>query len=58
MGLGLNWHQICDVHAKDLQEGLGTLEGFKASIYVDPEATPKFCKATYSIGRCRVAMFA
>ena len=37
MGLELNWHKICNVHAKDLQEGLG---GSKANIYVDIEHVP------------------
>ena len=27
------------------QEGLGTLQGFKAKLIVDPAATPRFCKA-------------
>ena len=27
------------------QEGLGTFKDFKARIYVDPEAKPRYCKA-------------
>ena len=47
----LNWRQINHVHSASLQsvlstylsvfkEGLGTLQGFQARIYVDPQATP------------------
>ena len=32
-------------HSSVFEEGLGRLEGFKAKIYVDAEATPKFLKA-------------
>ena len=29
---------------KLFQEGLGTLQGYSAKIYVEPSASPKFCK--------------
>ena len=32
-------------HRKLFEEGLGTLQGHKAKLYVDPQAIPKFCKA-------------
>ena len=49
----LNWRQMNQVHNASLhsllskysgvfQKGLGTLKGFKASIYVDPETPPRF----------------
>ena len=49
----LDWRQINQVHNASLlavlarypgvfQEGLGTLKGFKAKIYVDPATPPKF----------------
>ena len=52
----LDWKQICQVYTHSLQsllerysnvfqEGLGTLKGFEAKIYVDPEATPRFHRA-------------
>ena len=52
----LNCNKICTVHNQALkeildsyekvfEEGLGTLLGFEAKIYVDSEAKPKFCKA-------------
>ena len=52
----LDWQQIHHVHSASLQEllarypavfkeGLGTLKGFKAKIYVDPDAVPKFHRA-------------
>ena len=52
----LDWKQIHRVHTLSLQavlnrhpavveEGLGTLKGFKAKIYVDPTAQPKFHRA-------------
>ena len=52
----LDWHQIHQVHSASLQavlarypsvfeEGLGTLRGFKARIYVDPNAQPRFYPA-------------
>lgn len=52
----LDWRKICTLsssllenvlqqHSTVFREGLGTLEGFKAKIYVDPAVTPKFCKA-------------
>ena len=37
--------QLCSEFSDVFQSGLGTLKGFKASIYVDKEATPVFCKA-------------
>ena len=36
---------ILDRHPAVFQEGLGTLKGFKAKIYVDPNAPPKFHSA-------------
>ena len=54
----LNWQNIfkiqeenpqlqstLDAHGDVFSEGLGTLKGTAAKIYVDPEATPKFMKA-------------
>ena len=52
----LDWRQIHHVRSASLQmvlarhpgvfqEGLGTLKGFRAKIYVDPEATPQFHQA-------------
>ena len=53
----LNWKRICHITQETLlkklleeyhevfEEGLGTLVNFKAKIYVDPAATPKFYKA-------------
>ena len=52
----LNWHEIFWLHNTSLNEvldkykavfepGLGTVTGFKAKITVDPDATPKYCKA-------------
>ena len=49
----LNWRQMNQVHNASLhsllskypgvfQKGLGTLKGFKARIYVDPETPPRF----------------
>ena len=32
-------------HRKLFEKGLGTLQGHKAKLYVDPQAIPKFCKA-------------
>ena len=32
-------------HRKLFEEGLGTLQGYEAKLYVDPQALPKFCKA-------------
>ena len=54
--LRLDWHSINSVARGELQtlldkykgvfeSGLGTLKGFKAKITVEPDATPKFCKA-------------
>ena len=52
----LNWDEIHQIHNSSLkavldrhsvvfQEGLGELKGYKAKITVDPQATPRFCKA-------------
>ena len=53
----LNWKQIytvtseaklndlLDRHSALFKTGLGTLKDYKAKIYVDPQAKPKFCKA-------------
>ena len=52
----LYWHQIHHIHTPSLQallaryptvfkEGLGTLKGYKAKIYVDPDAVPRFNRA-------------
>ena len=35
---------MLDSKKKLFEPGLGTLQGFKAKIHVDPAATPKFCK--------------
>ena len=54
--LRLDWKSICNIrikaleevlskHEKVFQDGLGTLEGYKATLHVDPNASPKFCKA-------------
>ena len=54
--ISLNWgeiHQVyssslkavLDRHAAVFQEGLGKLKGYKAKITLDPQATPRFCKA-------------
>ena len=32
-------------HEEVFRKGLGTLRGYKAKIYVDKQATPRFCKA-------------
>ncbi|KAL9987157.1 hypothetical protein ACROYT_G001414 [Oculina patagonica] len=37
--------KILDAHKNVFGEGLGTLKGTEAKIYVDPEATPKFMKS-------------
>ena len=36
---------VLDKYPDVFREELGTLKGHKAKIYVDPEATPKYCKA-------------
>jgi len=53
----LNWKQIYTVssdttleqllnhHNSWFESGLGMLKDYKANIYVDPQAKPKFCKA-------------
>ena len=38
------------------EEGLGTLEGFKAELQVDPNAQPKFCKACSVLYSMKVFM--
>ena len=54
--LRLDWHEIkvaqCDQlqailerHSEVFEGGLGTMKGFKAKIFVDPDATPRFTKA-------------
>ena len=59
----LDWQQIHHVHSASLQEllarypavfkeGLGTLKGFEAKIYVDPDAVSKFhraCSVPYAL---------
>ena len=36
---------MLDNHKAVFQEGLGELKGYKAKITLDPQATPRFCKA-------------
>lgn len=36
---------MLDKHQAVFQEGLGTLKNFRATIYVDPNARPRYCKA-------------
>ena len=36
---------VLERHRSVFQEGLGTLKNFEAKIHVDPNATPRFCKA-------------
>ena len=36
---------MLDHHKAVFQEGLGELKGYKAKIALDPQATPRFCKA-------------
>ena len=54
--LKLDWQQINTLHSEALQQvlqshadilenGLGTLEGYKAKIHIIPGASPRFCKA-------------
>ncbi len=54
--LRLNWHEIfwlhntslerlLDKHKAVFEPGLGTVKGYKAKILLDPDATPKYCKA-------------
>ena len=53
--LRTDWEQVCQISASALERlldhkkklfepGLGTLQGFRAKIHVNPAATPKFCK--------------
>ena len=55
-GIRLNWHKnhytpsaglqdLLEKHDDVFQEGLGTFQGQKASIQVDPNAKPRYCKA-------------
>ena len=44
-GGAVNVDQLCSEFADVFQSGLSTLNGFEASIYVNKEATPIFCKA-------------
>ena len=37
--------ELLSTYDEVFQEGLGTLRGDEATIEVDPEATPRFCKA-------------
>ena len=37
--------EVLDHHPEVLQEGLGRLKNFEAKIHVNPDATPRFCKA-------------
>ena len=52
----LNWQKIhsipkCDIkevlncHSHVFKETLGTLQGYEAKWYVDPQAKPRYCKA-------------
>ena len=52
----INWKEIHQIYSSSLktvldhhkavfQEGLGELKGYKAKITLDPQATPRFCKA-------------
>ena len=57
MKIKLNWREIyavtsdaslsilLDHHSSLFEPGLGKLKGYKASIQVDPQVKPKFCKA-------------
>ena len=36
---------LIDKHSEIFEEGLGTLKGFKATIHIDVNATPRFCKS-------------
>ena len=38
-------HALLDKYSSVFQEGLGTFQGLEAKIVVDPQATPRFCKA-------------
>ena len=37
--------ELLGKHSEVFQTELGTLRGFQAQIHVDPEATPRYCKA-------------
>ena len=54
--LRLDWKSIHQVREDSLnsllcrhkplfQDGLGTMQGYEASLHVDPQAVPKYCKA-------------
>ena len=51
--LGRNWlcsfelalNKLIDRYRAVFSPGLGTLEGFKATIHIKPDATPRFCQA-------------
>ena len=58
--LKLNWHslhscsllEILDKQDEIFKEGLGTLKGYQAKIYIDHDATPHFfkvCSVPYSM---------
>ena len=36
---------VLDKHEVVFKKELGTMRGFEAKIFVDPKATPRFCKA-------------
>ena len=37
--------EVLNHHAHVFQETLGTLQGYEAQLYVDPQAKPRYCKA-------------
>ena len=37
--------EVLDRHAEIFEEGVGTLKGYQAKIYIDRDATPRFFKA-------------
>ncbi len=41
--LGRMW--LTNTQPQVFEEGLGTLQGYKAKVHVDPNAQPKFCRA-------------
>ena len=41
--------EILHHHTHVFNEGLGTLQGYEAQLYVDPQAKPRYCKAQHSI---------
>jgi len=38
-------NQVLEKHKAVFKPGLGTVTGFKAKFLVDPDATPRYCKA-------------